>query len=533
MGDKEQLHTTRFGDSASPSEPAGEAPFDPGHLIGQTLDGRYDLEECIGHGGMGVVYLARQRALDRRVVVKVLPPSLVDDEQARARFEREAAGMSRLQHPHVVSIFDFGRHDHLGYIVMEYVEGITLRRLIHQGKAAEFKIFARIALQILSGIGEAHALGLVHRDIKPANIMLTSTSSERYFVKVLDFGLAKLVRGDTDLTRPNGVVGTVSYLSPEQIEGEETDERADVYSLGVVFYYMLCGDKPFAGDDPVAVLYQHVHRQPPRLEERLADDSDVPHAVIELIHRALSKAPEHRPRDAGAFLDEFITCLDGTSVSADTLLDTRVDAAEPTIVDGPPGEPSGPIVRGSKVYEWDSNTTVPPSSSQHAAPTPTTPAEAGDTNDTDSLLALAKNSYVRNVVLAVLTLLVGVGLATFDWESSSPSRGEVRKELDEANALIEAGKLGTAEDQLDLLTGDLEHYPGLRQDYADVHEKLEIAQLLADAQSYEEDGEVAKAEATYHEALRRDPKNKLVIERLLELRRGSDKRDLAERDAAQ
>src|SRR5699024_2292480 len=143
---------------------------DPRGLIGRVLDGRYELQKCIGRGGMGVVYLARQSALGRDVVVKILPPTFADDADALARFEREARGMSKLQHPHIVSIYDFGRQDGQAYIVMEYVEGITLRQHLKAHPTMDFVTFGKIALQLLEGIAAAHALGLVHRDIKPSNI---------------------------------------------------------------------------------------------------------------------------------------------------------------------------------------------------------------------------------------------------------------------------------------------------------------------------------------------------------------------------
>lgn len=283
----------------------GPEQLDPENLIGETLDERYRIEECIGAGGMAVVYRAYQEALDRDIVVKVLPQSFVDDEQAEARFEREARGMSQLEHPHVVSTYDFGRESGVAYICMEYVEGRTLSERIREGRIP-YDEFCTIAVQILQGIGDAHAMGMVHRDIKPANIMLCERRGFESYVKLLDFGLAKLLQGpNQDVTKEQKLVGSVSFLSPEQIMGKEIDERVDVYSLGVLFYYMLSGEKPFTAEEDIRVLYQHVHSSPELLYNRLPDDTPIPEEQVDLIHRCLSKTPEHRPSDANALLEEF------------------------------------------------------------------------------------------------------------------------------------------------------------------------------------------------------------------------------------
>jgi serine/threonine protein kinase len=280
--------------------------LDPENLIGKTIDDRYRIEECIGAGGMAVVYRAYQEALDRDIVVKVLPKSFVDDEQAEARFQREARGMSQLEHPHVVSTYDFGRDGGVAYICMEYVEGRTLSDRIRQDPV-RYDEFCTIVVQILQGIGDAHAMGMVHRDIKPANIMLCERRGFESYVKLLDFGLAKLLQGrNQEVTEEQNLVGSVSFLSPEQIMGKEIDERVDVYSLGVMFYYMLSGEKPFTADEDIQVLYQHVHSSPELLYNRLPEHTAVPEQQVNLIHRALSKDPENRPSDANALLEEFV-----------------------------------------------------------------------------------------------------------------------------------------------------------------------------------------------------------------------------------
>ena len=280
----------------------------PEDLIGLTIDDRYELRECVGKGGMGIVYRAHQEALGRDVVIKVLPESLLDDPEAVARFRREARQMSQLEHPHVVSTYDFGRESDFAYICMEYVEGFTLHQRVSRGRLT-MQEFCPIAVQLLQGLGDAHAAGMVHRDIKPSNIMLCERRGFDNYVKLLDFGLAKLLKGTSDVTGEKKLVGSVSFLAPEQIVGNAIDERVDVYSTGILFYYMLSGQKPFTADDDIRVLYQHVHNTPEFLYNLLPEDSVVPAPLIDLVHRCLSKDPENRPVDANDLLIEFTTAV--------------------------------------------------------------------------------------------------------------------------------------------------------------------------------------------------------------------------------
>jgi serine/threonine protein kinase len=403
---------------SAPDGGAVEGPFDPSKLIGRVLDGRYELVKCIGRGGMGVVYLARQSALGRDVVVKVLPPSFADDADALARFEREARGMSKLQHPHVVSIYDFGSQDGQTYIVMEYVEGTTLRQFVRSRKALDFPTFGRIALQLLEGIDAAHSLGLVHRDIKPSNIMLTTRRGERNYVKILDFGLAKLVKGAQDVTREQSLVGSVGFLSPEQILGQKTDERVDVYALGVLFYYMLVGEKPFVGEDDVAVLYQHVHSEPAPLDERLGElwpaGHDVPQSVIDLIHRALAKSPGDRPGNAGQFLREFGACLDGTDISSPHVSGEFNAVSKVAALSSlSPDDPSSRLDRQRQETPFHQ---VP----SHATPTNSglvmmeaDPSASGQATwiSGEHLLKMERQNRTRNILLGVLGVLILGGMA--------------------------------------------------------------------------------------------------------------------------
>jgi len=274
-------------------------------LLGTTFARRYLIERRLGRGGMGVVYQATQVDLNRQVVLKVLAPDWMGDAEALARFEREARGLSSLQHPNIVTIHDFGRMDGRAFIVMEYVAGETLDRFVRRRTRLALADFVPIAAQVLKGLGEAHSRGIIHRDIKPANIMLCERQGRANYVKILDFGLAKLVSGSSDITKQN-VLGTPTCLSPEQILGEKVDQRVDVYAVGILFYFMLSGVMPFQADNDASVLYKHVHEQAQPLAELLAEDHGVPEGVLDLISRCMEKSRERRPRDANEVVEGLI-----------------------------------------------------------------------------------------------------------------------------------------------------------------------------------------------------------------------------------
>ena len=272
---------------------------------GDTIANRYTIERRLGQGGMGVVYLARQLQLNRKVVVKTLRGAVQGDATAGMRFEREAMGLSQLDHPNVVTIHDFGHEGEVAYLVMEYVDGVTLQRRLNELGTFELRAFLPVAIQTLDAVGEAHHLGIVHRDIKPQNIMLCERPGRGEIVKVLDFGLAKLMTSeDESITHKDNVIGTTAFMAPERMTDKaNADQRVDVYALGVMFYYMLCGAKPFVGDDNLEILYKHVHAAPQPLAERLPEGHDIPAELIELVHHCMAKNPDDRPRDANEILE--------------------------------------------------------------------------------------------------------------------------------------------------------------------------------------------------------------------------------------
>ncbi|MEQ1572600.1 MAG: serine/threonine-protein kinase, partial [Myxococcota bacterium] len=264
--------------------------------IGKMVGGAYRVTSCIGRGGMGVVYLARQVALDRDVVVKLM--GVDADGDAVARFQREARSLSRLSHPNVVQVIDYGRDPDTNvlFIVMEYVRGITLGRYLKRVSRMPLPDFTVVAEQILAGVSEAHRHGLVHRDLKPSNIMLSVAEGELPRVKLLDFGLSKFAAGEEPLTQVNEMVGSAMYIAPEQIRGKSVDARADVYTLGVLFYQMLTGAKPYPGEDHELFAQQLGNAFVPIAEQPTG--ADVPRPVAELVERCLSADPARRPTDA-------------------------------------------------------------------------------------------------------------------------------------------------------------------------------------------------------------------------------------------
>jgi eukaryotic-like serine/threonine-protein kinase len=259
---------------------------------GRTLGGRYRLEVPIARGGMAEVWEAHDEILSRPVAVKVLQPHLATDDIFLERFRREAVTAARLAHPGVVSTFDTGIDDGTAYIVMELVKGRTLRQLLsEQGRLEPWQAVA-VTRQIADALVHAHQAGLVHRDIKPANVLLVEDDMGGMRVKVTDFGIAKASAGiGTDLTRTGTVLGTPKYVSPEQIKGEDPDARADLYSLGVVFYEMLVGTPPFVGDTDLATAMAHLNNRVPKVS---ASVRGVPPELDRLVGDLLAKDPKRR-----------------------------------------------------------------------------------------------------------------------------------------------------------------------------------------------------------------------------------------------
>ncbi len=266
-------------------------------LTGTVLGGRYEVLGKLGIGGMAAVYEGRRLGLHNRVAIKVLKDELCEDPGNVKRFLREARASSVIEHDNIVQIIDFGPVDAAPvYFVMEFLEGSDLRRVIKQAGALTWAHTQPILLQVVSALAAAHDKGIVHRDVKPANIYLVPRSTGEPRVKVLDFGIAKVVeegRGGITrgLTMTNGLLGTVAYMAPEQARGGKIDARTDIYALGVVAYQALTGVVPFTGNNPFMVLERHVNEIPRRPSELVPS---IPPAAEEIVMRCLAKKPEDR-----------------------------------------------------------------------------------------------------------------------------------------------------------------------------------------------------------------------------------------------
>jgi serine/threonine-protein kinase len=291
-------------------------------LLGTVLLEQFRIEEQIGTGGMGTVYRAHQTTVGRDVAIKVLRLELARDEQAVFRFEREARVAISLDHPNLVRVFLSGRlGDGRLYIVMELLEGRSLADELEQHGPLSLERALIMVMKLCAGLGAVHAAGIVHRDIKPENIYLVQRGKDPDFVKLVDFGIARVLQAEgvgPTTTQSGRVFGTATYISPEAATGEETDQRSDIYSLGVLTYQLLTGELPFEGKTAGAVLMQHVHQEPPLLQTK-GRGAEVPDDVARVVMRSLSKDPDARQQT----LAEFLDCLAEAAGNAALLNDAR------------------------------------------------------------------------------------------------------------------------------------------------------------------------------------------------------------------
>jgi serine/threonine protein kinase len=281
-----------------PISKAAGSPDDP--LIGRALPGGYLIIELVGIGGMGRVYRAEQTNLGRTVAIKIIHPHLIGEENAAARFITEARAASRLNHPNSVGIIDFGKSpDGQLYLVMEFLRGRDLARVTYDDGPLPFRRIVDVIRQTLAALAEAHSQNIIHRDLKPENIILEPIRSGGDFVKVVDFGLAKM-RAETPqrgITSPGIVCGTPEYMSPEQARGDELDARSDLYAVGVILYQLLTGRLPFEADSPTQVVLAHL-TQPPRDPREVAPERRIPLPLVEVTLKALSKNAKDRHQDS-------------------------------------------------------------------------------------------------------------------------------------------------------------------------------------------------------------------------------------------
>ncbi len=411
------------------------------------LGGRYEVRSLIGRGGMAEVHLGYDTRLSRIVAIKMLRQDLARDSVFQARFRREAQAAASLNPPNIVSVYDTGEEVMTGgdghsvsvpYIVMEYVEGHTVKDLLSDGTPVPINEAVEIVSGVLSALEYSHTMGLVHRDIKPGNIMLTTDGK----VKVMDFGIARaLTDSQATMTQTNAVVGTAQYLSPEQARGEQVDARSDLYSTGVVLFELLTGRPPFKGDTAVAVAYQHVSATPPTPS---SVTPDVPEALDRVCMKALAKNRDDRYSSAAEMRADLIRAGRGADVNAPA---TSVWAAAAGVAAG-----------GAAAQTMQMAPPPPPDSGTRMYAPTVAPGRRGQTADADRAAAELeeqekdRKKRTRNVIIAVVVVVLLAAAAAFGiWQrSQGPEMTTVPANLismtpADARAAVEGAQLVYAE----------------------------------------------------------------------------------------
>jgi len=489
-------------------------------MVGQTLGGKYAIVRLIGRGGVGLVYHARQSAPGRDVVVKVLAPHWASDSEAMARFRREAKRLSSLQHPNIVEMYDFGHEDDRAYLVMEYLAGELLSDHVARKKRLSLEEFVPIAAQILKGIGHTHSRELMVRDVKPANVMLCERKGRANFVKILDFGLAKLLRGEQAITEEH-VMGTVGYLAPEAIRGEPIDLRVDVYAIGVLFYYMLAGRLPFEGQTNAAVFYKTIHEAPRDLRDLLGQNHGLPDGLVDLVHQCLEKDRDARPADADRIVERLIDVVPASlfrlpratterhgvpltmpaSAGNTGMLELIADAG-----DSQPGRatPDPGAARSSVV--------LPAALETDRATVGTSPLSVAP----QRTIGLVAMSVVAGALLAVIVVGGLVWMMPADEGRGADSArgaaadagvggGDIATALDRIDGQIGRGELDAAAIELDRVRTAAQSEVGSRTRVADADRRVLVARLLASAARFEAEGDREAARVAYTDVLGHDP----------------------------
>ena len=389
-------------------------------LTGTVLDGRYRVGGMIARGGMSTVYRGSDLRLDRPVAIKVMAPSFAADPSFLTRFEREARSAAGLAHRGIVGVFDQGRDGDIVFLVMELVDGGTLRDLIHQSGALSVSVTMSILEPLLAALGAAHDAGLVHRDVKPENVLISSKGE----VKVADFGLVRAVTSQSMATG-DVILGTVAYLSPEQVSTGAADPRSDVYSAGIVAYEMLTGHPPYTGDNAISVAYQHVHFDVPAVTDRAPG---VPLELDDLILAATRRDPMARPRDASAFLSALVALRARLRLARVAVPVPRSGAQRVTgPTSGRPAGPAATAVEPGSTRRVPAGTRMVPaatsgvSAATRAVPTQTAvarphpPAARPDLRAYSGAMRRQPRKVRRAVIVTLIVVLLGAAAAAGGW----------------------------------------------------------------------------------------------------------------------
>lgn len=349
-------------------------------LIGQTLGNKYKIVQLLGKGGMATVYKGYQEQIDRYVAIKVLPPHPGQDAEFAQRFLLEARTVARLQHPHILPVYDYGTEGDVAYLATAYIEGGALGDRIDSGPMPLSTVETYLR-EIASALDYAHRQGIVHRDVKPDNILI---NSEGYSL-LGDFGIVKLLSSDSNLTATGGLIGTPAYMAPEQAQGGEVGPASDIYSLGVVVYEMITGRQPYTADTPLHVMMKHITDPVPHISEVV---TDVPLAVENVLLRALAKQPEDRYPTAAAFAEDFSRAISGQRIQS------------------PPLTSPGTSLKDTAVLTEASETLHLPGTDATAAGSTQTAVRERQPQSGNTLLILGGFTIIALFIVAVVALFV-------------------------------------------------------------------------------------------------------------------------------
>lgn len=334
---------------------------DTNKFIGMVLDNKYEIKQLLGKGGTGNVFKGMHMYMQIPVAIKLLHPHLVTDETAVKRFHQEAKLALSIKHDNAVSMMDFGViNNELLYLVMEYIEGVSLAYLLKQEKGMDIHRIVKFMKQVCQAVDVAHKKDIIHRDLKPGNIMIVNCAQPNEMAKVIDFSIAKLSGGKgQDLTGQGIVIGTPEYVSPEQVEGSEIDNRSDIYSLGIVLYQMVTGELPFQGKSAMTLFMKHIHTPAPR---PTAIRPEIPARLEEVILKALSKKASQRQKDALELASELEASINdfSSSGSSSRTIDEKdmVETDIPTIMVDSGLSKKGPLKTSNTGEEPKRNITV-------------------------------------------------------------------------------------------------------------------------------------------------------------------------------